>query len=82
MPAAGEIHRLKKRRLLAGFLAGDESVKNNGHFNSSLNRLILIFSRQPNLLATTLVKGQGKGFAPFNNMQTEELKMNLAKCVL
>ena len=54
MPAAGEIHRLKKRRLLAGFLAGDESVKHNGQFNSSLSRLNLIFSWQPNFLATTL----------------------------
>ena len=56
MPAAGEIHRLKKRRLPAGFLAGDESVKHNGQFNSSLSRLNLIFSRQPNFLATTLEK--------------------------
>ena len=54
MPAAGEIHRLKKRRLPAGFLAGDESVKHNGQFNSSLSRLNVIFSRQPNFLATTL----------------------------
>ena len=54
MPAAGEIHRLKKRRLPAGFLAGDESVKHNGHFNPSLSRLNLIFSWQPNFLATTL----------------------------
>ena len=57
MPAAGEIHRLKKRRLPAGFLAGDESVKHNGQFNSSLSRLNLIFSQQPNFLATTLVLG-------------------------
>ena len=56
MPAAGEIHRLKKRRLPAGFLAGDESVNHNGHFNPSLSRLNLIYSRQPNnyFLATTL----------------------------
>ena len=54
MPAASEIHRLKKRRLPAGFLAGDESVKHNRQFNSSLNCLNLIFSRQPNFLATTL----------------------------
>ena len=33
---------------------GDESVKDNGQFNSSLSRLNLIFSRQPNFLATTL----------------------------
>ena len=55
MPAAGEIHRLKKRRLPAGFLAGDESVKLNGQFNFSLSRLNLIFSRQPNFLVTTLI---------------------------
>ena len=36
--------RLKKQRLPAGFLAGDESVKHNGHFNPSLSRLNLIFS--------------------------------------
>ena len=53
-PAAGGIHRLKKRRLPAGFLDGDESVKHNRHFNPSLSRLNLIFSRQPNFLATTL----------------------------
>ena len=54
VPAASEIHRLKKRLLPAGFLAGDESVKHNGHFNPSLSHLNLIFSRQPNFLATTL----------------------------
>ena len=54
MPAAGEIYRLKKQRLPAGFLAGDESVKHNGQFNSSLSRLNIIFSRQPNFLATEL----------------------------
>ena len=57
MPAAGEIHRLKKQRLPAGFLADDESVKHNGQFNSSLSCLNLIFSRQPNFLATTLKIG-------------------------
>ena len=51
---AGEIHRLKKWRLPAGFLAGNESVKHNGQFNSSLSRLNLIFSGQCNFLATTL----------------------------
>ena len=56
MPAADEIHRLIKRRLPAGFLAGVEYVKHNGQFNSSLSRLNLIFSRQPNFLATTLGK--------------------------
>ena len=56
MPAAGEIHRLKKRRLPAGFLVGDESVKYNGQFNSSLSRLNLIFGQQPNFLATTLIE--------------------------
>ena len=64
MPDAGEIHLLKKRRLPAGFLAGDESVKHNGQFNSSLSRLNLIFSRQPNFLATTLdnyfIESQGR----------------------
>ena len=60
MPAAGEIHRLKKQRLPAGFLADDESVKHNGQFNSSLSRLNLIFSRQPNFLATTLNTGLHK----------------------
>ena len=59
MPAAGEINRLKKWRLPAGFLAGDESVKHNGHFNPSLSRLNLIFSRQPNFLATTLQYDEG-----------------------
>ena len=64
MPDASEIHLLKKRRLPAGFLAGDESVKHNGQFNSSLSRLNLIFSWQPNFLATTLdnyfIESQGR----------------------
>ena len=55
MPAAGEIHRLKKWRSPAGFLAGDHLVKHNGHFALSLSRLNLIYSRQPNFLATTLI---------------------------
>ena len=54
MPAAGEIHRLKKWRSPARFLAGDHSVKHNGHFALSSSRLNLIYSRQPNFLATTL----------------------------
>ena len=55
MPAAGEIHRLKKWRSPAGVLAGDHLVKHNGHFALSLSRLNLIYSRQPNFLATTLI---------------------------
>ena len=39
----------------AEFLASDESVKHNGHFTPSLSRLNLIFSRQPNFSATTLL---------------------------
>ena len=62
--AAGESHQLKKRRSLDGFLAGDHLVKYNGHFHRqhtharhfapSLSRLNLIFSQEPNFLATTL----------------------------
>ena len=55
MPAAGEIHRLKKWRLPAGFLAGDYSVKHNELFALFLSFLNLIYSRQPNFLATTLI---------------------------
>ena len=69
MPAAGEIHRLKKRRFPAGFLAGDESVKHNRHFNPSLSHLNLIFSRQPNFLATTLITGT------FSSLWSESLFM-------
>ena len=40
---------------IAGWiLAGDHSVKHNGHFALSLSCLNLIYSRQPNFLATTL----------------------------
>ena len=52
--AAGKIHRLKKWLSPARFLAGDHSGKNNGHFALSLSRLNLIYSQQPNFLATTL----------------------------
>ena len=44
-----------RRNSPAGFLAGDHSEKHNGHFALSLSRLNLIYSRQPNFLATTLV---------------------------
>ena len=54
LQAAGKIHRLKKQRSPAGFLAGDESVKHKGHFTPSLSRLNVIFSWQLNFLATTL----------------------------
>ena len=67
MSAAGEIHRLKKRRLPAGFLVGDESVKYNGQFNFSLSRLNLIFSQQPNFLATTLTNN--------NSSSSKKVKM-------
>ena len=52
----------EKRRFPAGFLAGDESVKHNSHFNPSLSCLNLIFSRQPNFLATTLNTSSLRGW--------------------
>ena len=65
MAAAGEIPWLKKHCSPAGFLASDHSVKHNSQalpstaysvwrFTASLSCLNLIFSRQPNFLATTL----------------------------
>ena len=71
-PAAGEIHRLKKQRSPARFLACDCLVKHNRHFHRRHNRLNLIFSWEPNFLATTLIvmlmQGQFNVYMQNNNL--------------